>query len=55
MSTPIIDTMGNGLQNANELFGDRIAPGFQRLVRNPRIALPISSILIVAAISMLRR
>ncbi len=55
VSTPILDTIATGFQVCHEWFGDRIGPSFHRMVRDPKLAMPVSAILIVMAIALLRR
>jgi hypothetical protein len=55
VSTPITDTFVKGLGNVHEWLGEEIAPSFHRLFREPKLALPVSVMLIVIGIAMLRR
>ena len=55
VSTPILDTIAGGFQFCHEWCGDRIAPSFNSVLRDPKIAIPFSSLLIVMAIALLRR
>jgi hypothetical protein len=55
VNTPILDALVQGHHNGREWLGDRVAPTFHRVFREPKIALPVSSILIVVAIALLRR
>jgi hypothetical protein len=55
VNTPILDTIAQGHQNGREWLGEQVAPTLHRVLREPKIALPVSSILIVVAIALLRR
>jgi hypothetical protein len=55
VSTPIIDTIVKGLRDVREWHGDHLAPSLHRFVREPKLALPFSSLVIVVAIAILRR
>jgi hypothetical protein len=53
--TPIVDTMGSGLQRVRELLAvSRWAP-FERAIHDPTVALPIASLFLVVAMAILRR
>ena len=45
--TPIIDSIGSGIQNARDLLAESIGPTLQRTIRDPTVALPVASVLIV--------
>ena len=54
VSTPILDTIVGAFQFCHEWCVDRIAPSFNSVLRDPKIAIPVSSLLIVMAIALLR-
>ncbi len=53
--TPIIDSIGSGIQNARDLLSESVGPTLQRTIRDPTLALPVASALIVVAMAVLRR
>jgi hypothetical protein len=53
--TPIIDWLGDCLQNAHGLYFDEIAPGFHQSARDPSIALPLAVVFLFLAMLMLKR
>jgi hypothetical protein len=53
--TPIIDSIGQGLEMACDSLAESIAPQWHAATRNPYVALPVWSVLIVLAMAMLRR
>jgi hypothetical protein len=55
VQTPFIDSMGSGLEIARDLLAERVAPALQRVVRDPTVALPVATVLLVLAMAMLRR
>jgi hypothetical protein len=55
VQTPIIDWIGSGLEKARDLLGEHVGPTFQSTVRDPSVALPVALVLIVVAMTMLRR
>jgi hypothetical protein len=55
LRTPIIDSITQGLGDAHDSLADCVGPRWHAAIRNPSIALPVSSVLVVLAIAMLRR
>jgi hypothetical protein len=53
--TPMIDSIEQGLQDARESLAESVGPTWHTAIRDPSIALPVSSVLIVVAMAMLRR
>ncbi len=53
--TPVIDSIGQGLLDARESLAESFGPTWHSAIRDPSIALPVCSVLIVAAMTMLRR
>ena len=53
--TPLINAIGEGLVRAENRWPRRIGPTWDSAVYDPSIALPVSSVLIILAMAMLRR
>jgi hypothetical protein len=53
--TPIIDSIAQDLRDAHDSLADCVGPRWHAAICDPSIALPVSSVLIVLAIAMLRR
>ena len=52
--TPILDTIGEGIQTAREEAKNTIAPFFNRVPWNPPVVLGASAVIMALAIMMLR-
>ena len=55
VKTPIIDSLGSGLEHARDLLSDSLGSAFQLTLRDPTVALPFAAVLLVVAMAMLRR
>jgi len=53
--TPMMDTIVTVLTCGNEWYDDRVGPSVHRALREPKIALPTATIMIVLAIVVLKR
>jgi len=53
--TPILDSVGDGLQAAHQSMSNWLSPQFQRVPWNPAYVLPIAAVVTVLGMIMLRR
>ena len=53
--TPCIDGIRQGFEDARESLSERVGPPWNAGIQNPSIALPVSAVLIILAMVMLRR
>lgn len=53
--TPYIDAIRQGFADARESLAEHVGPPWNAGIQNPSIALPVSSVLIIVAMAMLRR
>jgi hypothetical protein len=53
--TPVLDSIGDHLQDAREAVWNTVAPQFQKVPWNPKVVLPIAAVIMALAMMMLRR
>ena len=55
VQTPIIDSIGEGIQTARASLAEDLGPTWHAATHDPYVALPAAAILIVVAMAWLRR
>ncbi len=55
VKTPIIDSIASGLEHARDLLADSLGSAFEVTLRDPAVALPFAAVLLVLAMSMMKR
>jgi hypothetical protein len=55
VQTPIIDSIGEGIQTARASLAEDLGPAWYAATHDPYVALPAATILIVVAMALLKR
>ena len=55
VQTPIIDSIGEGIQTARDSLAKDLGPTWYAATHDPYVALPIATVLIVVAMAWLKR
>jgi hypothetical protein len=55
VKTPILDDCQEQVEHAKQMFWDEVMPYFHRLPWDPKMVLPVGSLVMVGAMLMLRR
>ena len=54
VQTPIIDSVGEGIQTARELLAEDLGPTWHAATHDAYVVLPVATVLIVVAMAILR-
>ena len=55
VQTPIIDSIGEGIQTARDSLAEDLGPTWHAATHDPYVALPVATVLIVVAMAWLKR